>query len=152
VQANNHVQLKSKGRRSVSIHQNINPDVQQLKFLCEAGSFFLSKSRMAEACDIFRGVIALAPERAIGHTLLGDALMNWEKFDEAVTAHLKALELEPDNTFARVHYAQALLFKKQKDKAVAELRKVLEKDPNGPDGTLAKHLLKGVDQGLFSRL
>ena len=136
----------------MSIQQKVNPDVQQLKFLCEAGSYFLSKARMSEACDIFHGVIALAPEKAIGYTLLGDALMNWEKFDESIHAHQKALELEPDNNFARVYYAQALLFKKQRDKAVAELRKVLEKDPNGPDGALAKHLMKGVEQGIFSRL
>jgi cytochrome c-type biogenesis protein CcmH/NrfG len=107
---------------------------------------------MAEACDIFRGVVALAPERAIGYTLLGDALMNWEKLDESLDAHQKAIELEPDNTYARVYYAQTLLFKKQKDKAVAELRKVLESDPNGPNGALAKQLMKAVDQGIISRL
>ncbi len=135
----------------MSIDQKIRPDVEQLKFLCEAGQYFASRSRMAEACDIFNGVTTLAPERSVGWTLLGDALMNWEKFDESVKAHEKALELDPKSTFARVHYAQTLLFKKQKDKAVAELRKVLEQDPNGSDGVLAKYLMKGVEQGIFSR-
>ena len=131
--------------------EKIHPDVEQLKFLCEAGQYFASRSRIAEACDIFQGVITLSPERSIGWTLLGHALMNWEKFDDSLKAHEKAVELDPESAFARVYYAQTLLFKNQKDKAVAELKKVLEKDPNGTDGTLAKYLMKGVEQGIFSR-
>jgi predicted Zn-dependent protease len=77
--------------------------------------------------------------------------MNWEKFDDSLKAHEKALELDPESTFARVNYAQTLLFKHQKDKAVAELKKVLDKDPNGSEGTLARYLMKGVEQGIFSR-
>ena len=132
--------------------QDIKPDVAQLKFLSEAGLFLASKGRYAEACDIFHGVIALAPKRAIGYTLLGDACMNWEKYDEALKAHQKAMELDPDNTFARVHYAEVLLFKKQKDKALTELRIVLDKDPNGPDGALAKNLVKAIEQGVFTKV
>ncbi len=136
----------------MGIDQKVRPNVEQLKFLLEAGQYFASRSRMAEACDIFNGVITLAPERSIGWTLLGDALMNWEKFDESLKAHEKALQIDPESTFARVYYAQTLLFKRQKDKAVAELKKVLEKDPNGSDAVLAKHLMKGVEQGIFSRV
>jgi thioredoxin-like negative regulator of GroEL len=77
--------------------------------------------------------------------------MNWDKFDESMKAHEKALSIDPESTFARVYYAQTLLFKKQKDKAVAELRKVLEKDPNGSDGSLAKQLMKAVEQGVFTK-
>lgn len=137
---------------TVGIDQKIRPNVEQLKFLLEAGQYFASRSKMAEACDIFNGVITLAPERSIGWTLLGSALMNWEKFDESLKAHEKALQIDPESTFARVYYAQTLLFKKQKDNAVAELKKVLEKDPNGSDGVLAKLLMKGVEQGIFSRV
>lgn len=136
----------------MSIHQKIKADVGQLKFLCEAGKFFASKGRYAEACDIFEGVIVLAPDRAIGYTLLGDAYLQLEKYDEAVKTHQRALELEPENTFARVHLGQALLFKKQKEKGVSELRKVMEQDPNGPDGTLARHLIKASEQGAFAKV
>ncbi len=135
----------------MSIDQKVHPNVEQLKFLMEAGQYFASRSRMAEACDIFNGVTTLAPERSIGWTLLGDALMNWEKYDESMKAHEKALQIDPESTFARVYYAQTLLFKKQKDKAVAELKKVMEKDPSGSDGTLAKQLMKAVEQGVFSK-
>src|SRR5262245_56372570 len=97
-------------------------------------------------------MISLAPKRAIGYTLLGDAYMNWEKFDEAMKAHQKALELDPENNFARVHYAEVLLFKKQKDKALAELRTVVEKDSKGPDGALARNLIKATEQGVFTKV
>jgi tetratricopeptide (TPR) repeat protein len=75
-----------------------------------------------------------------------------ETYDEAIYTHQKALEVEPENTFARVHFGEALLFKKQKDKALAELRKVVETDPNGPDGTLARHLIKAAEQGAFAKV
>lgn len=136
----------------MSIHEKIKVDVGQLKFLCEAGLFFASKGRYGEACDIFEGVIALSPERAIGYTLLGDAYLNMDKYDEAIKAHQRALELEPENTFARVHLGEVLLFKKQKEKAISELRKVMEMDPNGPDGTLAKLLIKASEQGVFAKV
>jgi tetratricopeptide (TPR) repeat protein len=136
----------------VSIHEKIKADVGQLKFLCEAGQFFASKGRFAEASEVFQGVITLAPERSIGYTLLGDAYLNLEKYDEAIKTHQKALEVEPENTFARVHFGEALLFKKQKDKALVELRKVAETDPNGADGTLARHLIKAAEQGVFAKV
>lgn len=131
---------------------NLNVDVGQLKFLCEAGQFFASKGRYQEASDIFRAVIALAPERSIGYTLLGDAYMNWEKFDEALESHKKAVEVEPESTFARVHYGEALLLKKQKEKGIQELRKVADLDPKGADGALARHLIRGAEQGLFAKI
>jgi tetratricopeptide (TPR) repeat protein len=136
----------------VSIHEKVKADVGQLKFLCEAGHFFASKGRFAEACDIFEGVIALAPERAIGYTLLGDAYLNMEKYDEAIKTHQRALEVEPDNTFARVHLGEAFLFKKQKEKGLSELRRVMEQDPNSPDAELARHWIKASEQGVFTKL
>ena len=132
--------------------EDIKPDVGQLKFLCEAGQFLVANGRFAEACDMFQGVIALSPKRSIGYTLLGDAYMNWEKYDEALKTHQKAVELDSESTFARVYLAQALLFKKQKDKALAELKVVVEKDPNGPDGALARNLIKAVEQGVFKKV
>ena len=132
--------------------EDIKPEVGQLKFLLEAGQFLASKGRFEEACDLFHGAIALSPKRAIGYTLLGDAYMNWEKFDDAVKTHQKAVELDSENNFARVHLAQALLFKKQKDKAMAELKTVVDKDPNGPDGALARNLIKAVEQGVFKKV
>jgi tetratricopeptide (TPR) repeat protein len=136
----------------VSSLQNLNPEVGQLKFLCEAGMLLASKGKYAEACDIFHGLIAISPQRSIGYTMLGDAIMNLGKFDEAIKWHLKAVELEPNNTFARVHLGETFLFLKQKDKGLTELRKVLEQDPNGLDGTLARHLIRASDQGIFSKV
>lgn len=132
--------------------QDIKPKVEQLKFLCEAGQCLSANGRFQQATEVFKGVIALAPERSIGYTLLGDAYMNLRNFDEAVKMHKKAVQVDPDNTFARVHLGEILLITKEKDKGLAELRKVQELDPNGSDGALARQLIKGSDQGIFAKI
>jgi len=132
-------------------NQNVNPDAGQIKFLCEAGLLLVSKGKFAEACDIFQGVIALIPKRSIGYTLLGDTWMSMGKHEDAIKIHQQAVDLEPDNTFARVHLGETHLMMKKKDKGLAELRKVAEADPNGADGTLAKHLIKASELGVFTK-
>jgi tetratricopeptide (TPR) repeat protein len=131
---------------------DIKPDINQLRFLCEAGQCLAANNRYSLATEIFRAVVALSPQRAIGYTLLGDAYFNLGQHDEALKTHQKALEVDQDNTFARVHLAEVLLFKKQKDKALAELKKVVDKDPNGPDGSLARQLIKASEMGVFSKI
>jgi tetratricopeptide (TPR) repeat protein len=132
-------------------NQNVNPEAGQIKFLCEAGLLLESKGKFEEACEVFEGVIALSPKRSIGYTLLGDAWMSMGKYDDAIKIHQQAVDLEPDNTFARVHLGETHLMMKKKDKGLAELRKVLEADPNGADGTLAKHLIKASELGVFTK-
>ena len=131
---------------------DIQPDINQLKFLCEAGQCLAANNRYSLASEIFQAVIALSPQRAIGYTLLGDAYFNLNKMDEALEAHQKAVEVDPDNTFARVHLGELLLFKKQKDKGIAELKKVVDKDPNGVDASLARQLIKAAEMGVFSKV
>ena len=131
---------------------DIKPDLNQLKFLCEAGQCLASNNRYSLATEIFQAVIALSPQRAIGYTLLGDAYFNLDKVDDALKTHQKAVEVDPDNTFARVHLGEVLLFKKQKDKGIAELKKVVDKDPNGSDASLARQLIKAAEMGVFSKI
>ena len=131
---------------------DIKPDVSQLKFLCEAGQCLCANNRYALATEIFQGVIALSPQRSMGYTLLGDANFNLGRHDEALKNHQQAVHVDPDNTFARVHLGEILLFRKQKDKGIAELKKVLEKDPNGPDASLARQYIKASEMGVFSKI
>jgi len=131
---------------------DIKPDVTQLKFLCEAGQCLAANNRFALATEIFQGVIALSPQRSIGYTLMGDAVFNLGKYDDALKYHQQAVQVDPDNTFARVHLGEILLFKKQKEKAISELKKVLEKDPNGPDASLARQLMKASEMGVFNKI
>ena len=130
----------------------IQPEINQLKFLCEAGQCLASNSRYSLATEIFQAVIALSPKRAIGYTLLGDALFNLNQMDDALKTHQMAVEVDPDNTFARVHLGEVLLFRKQKEKGIAELKKVVEKDPNGADASLARQLIKAAEMGVFSKI
>jgi cytochrome c-type biogenesis protein CcmH/NrfG len=136
----------------VSKVTDINPDMTQLKFLCEAGQCLAMNSRYGLATEIFQAVIALSPQKSLGYTLLGDAYLNMDRVDDALKSHQKAVEVDPDNTFARVHLGQTYLFKKQKDKGMAELKKVVEKDPNGVDASLARQLMKAAEMGVFNKI
>jgi Flp pilus assembly protein TadD len=131
---------------------DIKPDINQLKFLCEAGQCLAANNHYALATEIFQAVVALSPQRSIGYTLLGDAYFNLDRFDDALQTHEKAVQVDPENTFARVHLGEVLLFRKQKDKAVAELKKVVEKDPNGVDASLARQLIKAAEMGVFNKI
>lgn len=131
---------------------DINPDINQLKFLCEAGQCLATNNRYALATEIFQAVIALSPQKSIGYTLLGDAYFNLDQVDEALKNHQRAVEVDPENTFARVHLGETLLFKKQKDKGIAELKKVVDQDPNGVDASLARQLIKAAEMGVFNKI
>ena len=130
----------------------INPDINQLKFLCEAGHCLAMNKRYELATEIFQAVVALSPQKSIGYTLLGDAYLNLNQMDEALKNHQKALEIDSENTFARVHLGQTLLFKKQKEKGIAELKRVLDQDPNGVDANLARQLIKVAEMGVFNKI
>ena len=131
---------------------DINPDISQLKFLCEAGQCLATNNRYGLATEIFQAVIALSPQKSIGYTLLGDAYFNLDQIDEALKNHQKAVEVDPDNTFARVHLGETLLFKKQKERGIAELKKVVDQDPNGVDASLARQLIKAAEMGVFNKI
>lgn len=132
--------------------QNVNPDPGQIKFLLEASQLMVSKGKFSEACDILLGVISLIPHRSIGYTFFGNACLNMRKFDEALKAHQRAVELEPDNMFARCHLGETFLVMKQKEKGLEELRKVQEADPNGADGAFARQVIRASAQGVFSKI
>jgi tetratricopeptide (TPR) repeat protein len=131
---------------------DINPDINQLKFLCEAGQCLAMNKRYALATEIFQAVIALSPQKSLGYTLLGDAYLNLDQMDEALKTHQKAVDVDPENSFARVHLGQTLLFKKQKEKGIAELKKVIDQDPNGVDASLARQLIKVAEMGAFNKI
>jgi tetratricopeptide (TPR) repeat protein len=131
---------------------DINPDINQLKFLCEAGQCLAMNKRYELATEIFHGVIALSPKKSLGYTLLGDAYLNLDQMDDALKNHQKAVEVDPENSFARVHLGQTLLFKKQKDQGIAELKKVIDQDPNGVDASLARQLIKVAEMGAFNKI
>lgn len=74
--------------------------------------------------------LALNPELADAYTSLG-AILSWYEWDqdEAERAYLRALELDPNSTFAHYWYALLLDYTNRPDDALAALSAALALDP-----------------------
>ncbi len=74
--------------------------------------------------------LALNPRLADAYTSLG-AILSWYEWDqdEAQRAYRRALELDPNSTFAHYWYAMSLDYANRPDDALAELNAALALDP-----------------------
>lgn len=75
-----------------------------------------------------------APKNAQVWINLGNALMDEQRFGEAIDAYGKALALEPKNVPVLVDLGTCYRGARQFDKAVEQYRKALKIDPNFPNG------------------
>jgi len=117
------------------------------RLLYEAGYLLLNKGKISAAREIFEGLIAMTPGKGLPHTFLGNTYFAELKFEDAVKAHRKAVELDPNNALCHAHLGEALLAAKKKDDALGALKKAQSLDPSGPAGSMAKHLLEAVKLG-----
>lgn len=76
----------------------------------------------------------MAPKNAQVWINLGNALMDAQRFGEAIDAYGKALALEPKNVPVLVDQGTCYRGVRQFDKAVEQYRKALKIDPNFPNG------------------
>jgi tetratricopeptide (TPR) repeat protein len=119
------------------------------RVLYEAGYLLLKRGKIKAAREVFEGLIAMTPEKSLPYTFLGNTYFAELKFDEAIKAQRKALELDANNLVSMAHLGEALLASKKKDEGVSALKKVVSLDPNGPSGIFAKSLLEAVDAGVL---
>src|SRR5438552_338620 len=70
------------------------------RLLYEAGYLLLSKGKFQAAREVFEGLAAMAPGKALPHTFLGNTYFAELNFDRAIDEHRKALQLEPEHTLA----------------------------------------------------
>jgi tetratricopeptide (TPR) repeat protein len=76
----------------------------------------------------------MAPGNAQAWTRLGDALMDSQRFAEAIDAYDKALALDPKNVNVLVDQGTCYRGAGKFDKAVEQYRKALKINPNFPNG------------------
>ena len=79
-----------------------------------------------------KAVTKNSPKNAQAWISLGDALMDSRRFDEAVDAYQKGLELDPKNVNARVDMGTCYRGIGKFDKAVEEYRKAIQINPSFP--------------------
>jgi serine/threonine protein kinase/Tfp pilus assembly protein PilF len=78
-----------------------------------------------EAVAVLRSVIALQPERGFATSLLADALLTREQFQEALITLEALLEIQPSNHSARLQLAVVLTRQGRHEKAIDEFERVI---------------------------
>jgi tetratricopeptide (TPR) repeat protein len=100
---------------------------QQVNYVPAAPPAQLQIDQMTQAAK-------MAPKNAQAWINLGNALMDAQRFGEAIDAYEKALALEPKNVPVLVDLGTCYRGVRQFDKAVEQYRKALKIDPNFPNG------------------
>lgn len=74
------------------------------------GALALSRHRFRDALALGRRAVALAPSTARGHGIVGDALVELGRYEDAFAAFNRMATLKPSlSSYARVSYARELL-------------------------------------------
>ena len=89
---------------------------------------------------LLRDVLAKDPKNVHKLIELGDMMMDSARYNEAVDAYAKALELEPNNVDVRVDMGTCLRNSGNPDLAIKEYKKALDINPNH----LNAHMNMGV--------
>jgi len=118
---------------------------EELRVMLETGYVLREAARFNEAEAIFRGVMEFLPESEVPQVGLGTVFLQKGDFSTAEEICEKALELNPESLYARVHYAEALLFGRQREKAENELREIISGSPDSPHSQTAQALLDAAD-------
>ena len=80
--------------------------------------------------DNLRSLAKMNPGKADGWIALGNALMDAQRFGEAVDAYQKALELDPKNVDVRVDMGTCYRGIGRSDRAIEEYRKGIKINPS----------------------
>lgn len=84
----------------------------------------------AEHLRTLREAVAQVPADASRHLALGNALLDYGRFDEARESFVRVLKLEPDNAVAWRQLGAALAVLGEDQQAVRAFERALELDPN----------------------
>lgn len=118
---------------------------EELRVMLETGYILREAAKFDDAEAIFRGVMEFLPDSDVPHVGLGTVFLQRGDFTKAQEICEKALELNPESIYARVHYAEALLFGNQREKAETELREIVGNYPDSPHSQTAQALLDAAD-------
>lgn len=118
---------------------------EELRVILETGYILREAARFDEAEAIFRGVMELMPDSEVPQVGLGTVYLQKGDFSAAQNICEQALRNQPSSLYARVHYAEALLFGRQREQAETELQKVIRIAPDSPHGQTAQSLLAAAD-------
>lgn len=123
----------------------IKPSSEELRVMLETGFILREAARFDEALAVFQGCIELMPNSEVPRVGLGTVYLQKQDFGQALNVCKDALDLNPESNYARVHYAEALLFQDRRKEAEIELQKVIADSPNSAYTRTAENLLSAAN-------
>jgi rhomboid protease GluP len=95
------------------------------------GEAALDHDDTAAAIPHLQKYVAARPDDPIGHALLGSALQQANRFDEATQEFERALAIHPDNPYVEVNLAKIYAYQKKTGKALELFKKgILRAEPD----------------------
>jgi tetratricopeptide (TPR) repeat protein len=93
-----------------ALHEALELEPNNLVATIALGTLELSRHRFTEALAIGRWAVQLSPSTAQGHGIVGDALLELGRYEEAFDAFNRMSSLKPSlSSYARISYARELL-------------------------------------------
>ena len=92
------------------LHQALELEPKNLPATIALGALELSRHRFAEALAIGRHAVSVAPSTARGYGIVGDALLELGRYEEAFATFNRMSSLKPSlSSYARISYARELV-------------------------------------------
>ena len=95
------------------------------------GVFYYHQARFHEASEMFRQVVALAPDSVRGHFNLGASLMDEGLYDESILASQRSIEIQPSD-YGYMNLANSLFFLKRYEEAISAYQQSIRYSQNDP--------------------
>jgi predicted Zn-dependent protease len=125
----------------------VEPADDEVRVMLEAGVLLRGIRRLDAAEAIFRGLIELLPEWPVVPLLeLSSVELQRGRVAEAESLCAEALRLRPDHSYARLCYAEVLLYQKRRREAESELRKLISSDPQSEHSETARSWLASLNE------
>jgi len=118
---------------------------EELRVMLETGYILREAARFDESETIFRGVMEFLPDSEVPQVGLGTVFLQKGDFAAAEEICAQAIDTNPTSLYARVHYAEALLFSRQRERAETELQAIISENPDSPHSQTAQALLEAAD-------
>jgi len=125
--------------------QEISVSGEELRVILETGYILREAARFDEAEAVFRGMMEFLPESDVPQVGLGTVFLQRGDFQTAQEVCGNAIQTNPASLYARVHYAEALLFGQRREEAETELRDIISENPDSPHSQTAQALLEAAD-------
>ena len=115
------------------------------RLMLEIGFVLREAKRFDEAHELFLGFAELHPNLAMPLVALGTVELQRGNFEAALQLCDKAVRIQPNSLYARLHRGEALLFLQRRAEAEQELTEIIARNPSSVYAQTSQTLLETAD-------